>query len=74
MPDQNKKGSGRSPVERAQDTALIERALARAVREALIDHKRAGNPVAAWRDGQVVEIQPEDIVIPPEIPTEEEIG
>jgi hypothetical protein len=32
-----------------------------AVREALLDHKRAGNPVAIWRNEQVVWIQPEDI-------------
>ena len=32
-----------------------------AVNEAVLDHKRVGNPVAVMRDGQVVIIQPEDI-------------
>lgn len=41
----------------------IDEALARAVRAALIDHKHAGNPVAVWRDGRVVWIQPEDIPV-----------
>ena len=33
------------------------------LRAALLDHKRAGNPVAVWRDGQVVWIAPEDIPV-----------
>ena len=32
-----------------------------AVRTALRDHKRAGNPVAGWRDGKVVLVPPEQI-------------
>ena len=52
--------------ERLRDDRLIARALGRGVREALLRHKLAGNPVAAWRDGRVVWIPPEDIVIPPE--------
>jgi hypothetical protein len=52
------------------DRALNERvgniprnldAMERAIREALLQHKRAGNPVAVWRDGQVVWIPPEDL-------------
>lgn len=39
----------------------IDKALAKAAREALRYHKRIGNPVAAWRDGKVVWIQPMDI-------------
>ena len=37
--------------------------MGRAIRDALVQHKRAGNPVAVWRDGQVVWIQPEDIPV-----------
>ena len=29
----------------------------------LLQHKKAGNPVAEWRDGKVVLIKPEDIVV-----------
>ena len=32
-----------------------------AVHEAVLDHKRVGNPVAAIKDGKVVIFQPEDI-------------
>jgi hypothetical protein len=58
--------SKRPLAERLQDSELILRAVSRGVREALIRHKQAGNPIAAWRDGEVVWIQPEDIEIPPE--------
>jgi hypothetical protein len=58
--------SGDALWERAQDLDLVARALRRAVREALRQHKQAGNPIAAWRDGRVVWIEPEDIVLPPE--------
>ena len=52
-----------SLTERLQDVRLIQRALARGVREALRRHKQAGNPIAVWRGGQVVWIAPEDIVV-----------
>ena len=42
---------------------LMDRALADAAREALRFHKRIGNPVAQWRDGKVVWVKPEDIVV-----------
>lgn len=42
----------------------LEAALQAAVRDALIMHKRAGNPIAVWENEQVVWIAPEDIVIP----------
>ena len=41
----------------------IQAAFSRAVRHALLMHKRAGNPVAVWRDGRVVIIPPEGIVV-----------
>ena len=42
---------------------LVEKAINKAVREALLEHKRAGNPVAVLRDGKVVVLQPEEIEI-----------
>jgi hypothetical protein len=45
---------------------IVTSGLARGVREALIRHKQAGNPIAVWGDGKVVWIAPEDIDIPPE--------
>jgi hypothetical protein len=32
-------------------------------REALARHKRLGLPIVTWRDGRVVEIPPEEIVV-----------
>jgi hypothetical protein len=55
---------GRPLSERLRDVRLIEQALARAVREALQRHKQAGNPIAVWRDGGVVWIEPDDIPVP----------
>jgi len=39
----------------------IVEAAGRAVEEAVQDHKRAGNPIAEWRDGRVVLVPPEEI-------------
>lgn len=41
----------------------IDEALRRAVREALLRHKKLGNPVAVWRDGKVVILPPEEIPV-----------
>jgi hypothetical protein len=56
-------GSPLSPSERADDLDLIERALRAAVRDALQRHKRDGDPVAVWREGRVVWLQPDEIPI-----------
>jgi hypothetical protein len=55
---------GRRPpiAERLADHTLMEAAVRRAVREALLAHARAGNPVASWEDGKVVWIQPDEIL------------
>jgi hypothetical protein len=44
----------------------IEKVLQRAVNHALLMHKRLGNPIAIWKDGKVVIVPPEEIVISPE--------
>ena len=46
---------------RSFDTAQVEREFRLAVREALIDHARFGNPIAIERDGRTETVQPEDI-------------
>lgn len=43
----------------------ITKACERAVREALLKHKQAGNMVAVARDGKVVLLQPDEIDIDP---------
>jgi hypothetical protein len=54
---------------RAKD---IEKILQQAVRHALIRHKSLGNPIAIWKDGKVVIVLPEEIVISQEILDSEE--
>jgi len=44
----------------------IETVLRKAVREALLMHKRAGNPIATWKEGRVVIVPPEEIELPEE--------
>lgn len=41
----------------------MSKACERAVREALLKHKKAGNPIAVSRDGKVVILQPDEIEI-----------
>ena len=43
------------------DAKRIVAVAERAIRKALREHKRAGNPIAVWRDGKVVMLQPEEI-------------
>jgi hypothetical protein len=44
-----------------RERTLIDSALRIAARDALRQHKQAGNPVTVWRDGAMVWIAPEDI-------------
>ncbi|HLZ69590.1 MAG TPA: hypothetical protein VKV26_06715 [Dehalococcoidia bacterium] len=57
----NPAAAAKDPSARFNDDARILKAMDEAVRAAILDHKRAGNPIAVWRDGQVVWIAPEDI-------------
>jgi hypothetical protein len=43
----------------------IEAAAQRAVRRALLEHKRAGNPVVFWENGQIRWVPADEIEIPP---------
>jgi hypothetical protein len=52
----------RSLAELLADHTLINEAISRAVQQAVLDHARAGRPVATWRDGKVVWIPPEEIL------------
>ena len=64
---QEEKDAARAEIiRRFSNTDLLTALIQKAVREALIEHKLAENPVAALVDGQIVIIQPEDIVIPDE--------
>ena len=48
----------------AEHAIEIGEVLQRAVNHALPMHKRLGNPIATWKDGKVVIVPPEEIVIP----------
>jgi hypothetical protein len=50
------------------DTDRVVRALHKGVVQAMIRHKRLGNPIVVWRDGKVVWIPAEEIVIPDDEP------
>lgn len=53
--------SEKTPLDRVEDVPRILKAMREAVREALLRHKRLGNPVAVWKEGRVVWLRPEDI-------------
>jgi Arc/MetJ family transcription regulator len=44
------------------DRTAVEAAIRRAVQEAVLRHAQAGQPVAGWQDGQVVWLQPADVL------------
>jgi hypothetical protein len=43
------------------NTEVITEMIAAAAIAAILEHKRIGNPIATWRDGKVVIVQPADI-------------
>ena len=42
---------------------VVDEAIRKAVRHALLTHKRAGVPVSSWRDGKVVMIPADEIQV-----------
>jgi ABC-type proline/glycine betaine transport system ATPase subunit len=42
---------------------LAEEALKEAVAEAIADHKRTGDPIVIWKDGKVVRVPADKIVV-----------
>jgi hypothetical protein len=57
------------PTERVEDIPRMLKAMRMAVREAVLRHKLLGNPVAVWREGRVVWLQPHEISLTPDEPT-----
>jgi hypothetical protein len=45
------------------DTERVTAAVRQAGREARLKHKQMGVPIVVWKDGKVVEIPPEEIVV-----------
>lgn len=50
-------------AEAFSDPERITQALAQGVRDALLKHKQAGNPIVVWHDGKIVWIKPEEIAV-----------
>ncbi len=50
-----------SVLERLMNGRLVEQAMQRGVREALIRHKKLGESIAVWQDGKAVILPPEEI-------------
>ena len=48
------------------ESRKVEAAVQAAVRDALLRHKRLGQPIVVWENGRVVWIPPEEIEIPEE--------
>lgn len=48
----------------------IDNALREAVRDAVLRHKRSGNPIADWQDGKVVWIPADQIEVEMDSPEE----
>jgi hypothetical protein len=48
-------------IERFKEPGAIHRALEKATDQAFERHKRLGESVAVWQDGQVVILKPEEI-------------
>jgi hypothetical protein len=61
-------GSEPTPAERLNDLPRILKAMTAAVRDAVLRHKQLGLPVAVWRDGRVVWLSPDEIVVESEEP------
>src|SRR5262245_49916990 len=51
----------KSILELFEEGTAIDEALRQAVREALLFHKKLGNPIAVWKKGNLVWIPPEEI-------------
>ncbi len=62
--DIEEKDKYKDNVEEAfSDPEIITQALVKGVREALLKHKQAGNPIVIWKDGKAVWLKPEEIPV-----------
>lgn len=49
-----------------RDGTAIDRAIVAARRRVIRRHQQLGVPLVIWRDGQVVEVPPESVELPPD--------
>jgi len=60
----SRNGHNGSPVDidrMIQDGTVIDREARRAVRQAVLTHKKLGQPIVVWKNGRVVWLRPEEI-------------
>ena len=50
--------------EAIDDDAAIQRALDRAFRKAVLEHRRAGAPMVFWEDGKIVHVPADQVPLP----------
>lgn len=60
-------------VKRMADHEEMDRSIKDTVQQALRRHKEMGNSIAVWRDGRVVIVAAEDIVLTQEAQQESEV-
>ncbi|GEM_PF-1060718 len=60
-------------VKRLADHEQMDKAISEAVQQALRHHKEIGNSIAVWRDGRVVIVPAEEIVLSADIQRKTEI-
>ena len=65
VPMKNLEHPNTAPDDFSDLTLRIQRAMRQCGRDVLIRHKREGFPIVSWKDGKVLLIAPEEIVIPP---------
>lgn len=64
-----KQSEARKELARRFDSdAQVTQAIQQAVRDAVLDHKQVGNPIAGWQNERVMLVAPEDIVLDGEKP------
>lgn len=51
------------PITEAEVMERIDKGIRRAVARALLKHKKEGWPIVIWRDGKVVEIPANEILV-----------
>lgn len=46
-----------------EDQDRVVKAIQKGIKDALLKHKQAGNPVCGWKDGKVIWVSPENIPV-----------
>ena len=52
-----------------RDGTAIDRAIVAAQRRVIQRHRQLGVPLVIWRDGRVVEVSPDSVELPGDMPT-----